>query len=175
MEGGDRAHLVHTTHRRAGQRAEQAGCNRADLRVRSVDLQVSPPYRVYSNWQFEGFSHQTCPPLHPPPPPCMPVSNQVHGRSERISTMVVFRPHTSRSVAHHLASFPFQLPPPPSHHAMPPIPALALQSGYAGGHPLHSHPTSPISAIPPRQVKVLPRPWLRLLAVWQSNTGLDQH
>eukprot|EP00618_Florenciella_parvula_P029800 CAMPEP_0119533874 /NCGR_PEP_ID=MMETSP1344-20130328/47197_1 /TAXON_ID=236787 /ORGANISM="Florenciella parvula, Strain CCMP2471" /LENGTH=50 /DNA_ID=CAMNT_0007574931 /DNA_START=230 /DNA_END=379 /DNA_ORIENTATION=- len=41
------------------------------------------------------------------------------------------------------------MPPPPSHHAMPPIPALAaLQSGCAGGHPFHPHPTSPIPAAP---------------------------
>ena len=66
--GGDRAHLVHTTHRRAGRRAEQAGCNRADLRFRPVDLQVSSPCWVYCNWQFVAFSHHTCPPLQPPPP-----------------------------------------------------------------------------------------------------------
>jgi hypothetical protein len=74
--GGDRAHLVHTTHRRAGRRAEQAGCNRAGLRVRPVDLQVRPPCWVHFNWQFEDFSHHTCPPLHPPPPLCLPVSNR---------------------------------------------------------------------------------------------------
>ena len=154
------ATLVHTTHRRAGRRAEQAGCNRAGLCVRPVDLQVRPPCWVYSNWQFEGFSHHTCPPLQPHPTPLSASTQHFHGRSERISARVVVGPRISRSVAHHLTSFPPQLPPPPSHHAMPPIPALALQSGYAGGHPLHPHPTSPISAVPPRQMKVLPRPWL---------------
>ena len=63
------ATLVHTTHRSAGRRAEQAGCNRAGLCVRPVDLQVRPPCWVYSNWQFEGFSPHLPSTATPPPPP----------------------------------------------------------------------------------------------------------
>jgi len=64
------ATLVHTTHRRAGRRAEQAGCNRAGLCVRPVDLQVRPPCWVYSNWHFVPHTTLALRCNATPPPVC---------------------------------------------------------------------------------------------------------
>ena len=168
------ATLVHTTHRRAGRRAEQAGCNRAGLCVRPVDLQVRPPCWVHSNWQFEGFSHHICPPLQPPP--LSVCQYQTGARPERADIGEVCGRTAHQPVS---GPPPHLLPFPTVTSSFPPCHATHTCLGPAEWVCRRPHPSSPPHLAHLGRPTTLGEgpaaPLAPPLTVWHSNTSLNHH